>query len=465
MHLVKPKGSRFYRGRYRLSNGPKWYDVALRVAQKDIAEAKLRNIVRDAEAELAGLIAPKPLRDAAQASIETHLADYTADLTAQGCSKKHVALSGNRVRRLCAECGWKLLRDVSADGFSRWRAGQTFALKTSNEYLGLASAFMNWLVRNGRVSANPLSAVVRADTRGKETRVRRALSDEEFGRLLAHAGRRRLFYALAAYTGLRRGEIKALLWTDLHLDTPQPFVTVRASTSKNKRQASLPLPAELAALLREKRGSDARKAGKVFPVGVPTAKSLRADLAAAGIAAKDEQGRVVDIHALRKTFCTMLHVAGVAPRTAQELMRHSERRLTDTVYAESSLLPLRSELAKVHFPRLSQTMPEISGKIWQNGGKTVPTEPSGELAQSPALAGVVHDCPTVKVAERVGFEPTLGYKPKPHFECGAFNHSATSPCASAGSWGSLQKNESRKFATPTGIQDDGPARRRALTRC
>lgn len=28
--------------------------------------------------------------------------------------------------------------------------------------------------------------------------------------------------------------------------------------------------------------------------------------------------------------------------------------------------------------------------------------------------------------ERVGFEPTLGF-PKPHFECGAFNRSATSP--------------------------------------
>ena len=182
----------------------------------------------------------------------------------------------------------------------------------------------------------------------------------------------------------------------------------------------------------------------MFPVGVPTAKSLRADLAAAGIAAKDEQGRVVDIHALRETFCTMLHVAGVAPRTAQELMRHSERRLTDTVYAESSLLPLRSELAKVHFPRLSQTMPEISGKIWQNGAKIDPTEPSGELAQSPASAGVVHDCPTVKVAERVGFEPTVPCD-TPHFECGAIDHSATSPGASAGSWGNRRENGSRKF--------------------
>ncbi len=52
--------------------------------------------------------------------------------------------------------------------------------------------------------------------------------------------------------------------------------------------------------------------------------------------------------------------------------------------------------------------------------------------------------PTVKVAERVGFEPTVPCD-TPHFECGAIDHSATSPCASAGSWGSLRKNESRKF--------------------
>ena len=31
-----------------------------------------------------------------------------------------------------------------------------------------------------------------------------------------------------------------------------------------------------------------------------------------------------------------------------------------------------------------------------------------------------------KVAERVGFEPTLRFR-KPHFECGAIDHSATSP--------------------------------------
>jgi hypothetical protein len=31
------------------------------------------------------------------------------------------------------------------------------------------------------------------------------------------------------------------------------------------------------------------------------------------------------------------------------------------------------------------------------------------------------------LAERVGFEPTVGYKPTPVFKTGAFNRSATSP--------------------------------------
>ena len=31
------------------------------------------------------------------------------------------------------------------------------------------------------------------------------------------------------------------------------------------------------------------------------------------------------------------------------------------------------------------------------------------------------------MAERVGFEPTMGYEPMPVFKTGAFNHSATAP--------------------------------------
>ena len=65
---------------------------------------------------------------------------------------------------------------------------------------------------------------------------------------------------------------------------------------------------------------------------------LNLDLEAAGIPKKDSRGRTVDIHALRHTFGTMLSAAGVAPRTAQEAMRHSSIDLTMNVYTDPALL-------------------------------------------------------------------------------------------------------------------------------
>lgn len=63
------------------------------------------------------------------------------------------------------------------------------------------------------------------------------------------------------------------------------------------------------------------------------AEMLRADLAAAEIDANDESGQVVDFHALRHTFCTMLAQANVPPKTAQVLARHSSFAMTFDVYA------------------------------------------------------------------------------------------------------------------------------------
>jgi len=63
---------------------------------------------------------------------------------------------------------------------------------------------------------------------------------------------------------------------------------------------------------------------------------LRSDLEPAGIDFADESERRVDFHALRHTFATMLKQAGVHPRTAQALARHSTFALTMEAYTHSS---------------------------------------------------------------------------------------------------------------------------------
>ncbi len=43
---------------------------------------------------------------------------------------------------------------------------------------------------------------------------------------------------------------------------------------------------------------------------------------------EDDEGRVIDLHALRTTLGTQLARAGVTPQVAQRIMRHSDYRTT-----------------------------------------------------------------------------------------------------------------------------------------
>jgi integrase/recombinase XerD len=83
---------------------------------------------------------------------------------------------------------------------------------------------------------------------------------------------------------------------------------------------------------------------RVFRVPPKTAKMLRADLEAAGVPYRDEHNRVADFHSLRHTFITRLVRAGVHPRLAQELARHSSITLTMDHYSHTVIGKLSSAL-------------------------------------------------------------------------------------------------------------------------
>ena len=75
----------------------------------------------------------------------------------------------------------------------------------------------------------------------------------------------------------------------------------------------------------------------LFNVPRDLLKIFGRDLAAAGIAKRDAQGRTVDVHSLRHTFATLMARNGVSPSVAQKLMRHSDIRLTMNTYTHLSL--------------------------------------------------------------------------------------------------------------------------------
>jgi len=334
-----------YSGRYRLSGEFRDTTISLGVSDKQVAEAKLRRIVQELEREGEGLIPSRKLRDGLQMPFSGLVEEYVAELNSLGRNAKYVLGVRKQLETLGEECGWGTVKSVGADSFLKWRQRQKLTAKTLNEYLISVSALMKWAERLERVASNPFRHVVRVETSADPTFTRRSLTDEDLRSLLRVSGPRALIYLVAIKTGLRRGELLQLQWRDAHLDGPEPFLLVRASTTKNGKLAPIPIDEELAAELRRHRNGG-EPMDRLFPA-IPRVPVLQADLVAAGIDPVDAAGKRVDFHALRMIFQMRLTLNGVSPRVTQEAMRHSDPKLTAKTYTDAGMLPTRAAICSL----------------------------------------------------------------------------------------------------------------------
>lgn len=215
---------------------------------------------------------------------------------------------------------------------------------------------------------NPLAVLSAVNVRQDRCHDRRALSADEFALLVeaARTGRavegvpgeeRAILYLLAAWTGLRRKELASLTCKSLALDGEQPTVTISAAYSKNGRADILPLHPNVAEQLRLwlSRRPELGADDPLFRLRSPgggfrrTSKMMKRDLESArkqwikagkttGEKVRREgtdflqycnnDGLFADFHANRHTFISNLAKAGVHPKLAQTLARHSTARST-----------------------------------------------------------------------------------------------------------------------------------------
>jgi integrase len=266
---------------------------------------------------------------------------------------------------------------------------------------------LSWLERSERIPRNALKNVEKLKNHGEPCYQRRALSVEQARELLKVAGPRRVLYAMALETGLRRKELGKLEWRDVHIDDAgEPFLSVRRSTTKNHKAAPTPIDTELANELRAVRPLDVAPSAKVFARLMPRMNVFRADLKAAGIEPTDAEGRHADFHALRMTFQMFLMNNGTAPRVIQELMRHSDMKLTTKNYTDTAQLPLAEAVRK---------LPSLLGSAEANTPESTPAlDTEGHGASSTgtnqavsAIAEVSRQEPIVHELAAVG---TNGHK-------------------------------------------------------
>jgi len=201
------------------------------------------------------------------------------------------------------------------------------------------------------------------------THARQRLADNpEFAAKLDRRGRERsLVYKTMILTGLRRGELASLTIGSLVLDGPSPYASLAAADEKNGQGSLIALRTDLVSDLRHwvsecKAAYDGRPeefgTQPLFAVPASLLRALNCDLRAAGIPKVDERGRTVDLHAMRMTFATMLSKGGVAPRTAQELMRHSDIRLTMQTYTDTKLFDVAGALDVLPELSTTETLPD-----------------------------------------------------------------------------------------------------------
>ena len=269
-----------------------------------------------------------------------------------------------RVRKLI---GSARLADLTADRVQDALADlrdSGLALATLNHYRTAIRAFSKWCHRSGRMIDDPLIGVAGFNAKEDRRHDRRTLAVDDLRRLIdaAHAGpdyremtgpSRSLCYRLAVATGLRFSEIKSIGPKSLDLAGDRPTVTVAAGFTKNGKEATLPLPADLAADLAHHLATRPLKA-PVFPLTDRGAEMVRIDLEAAKIPYRDDAGFVFDFHSLRCQCATLADAAGISPRVVQRMMRHSDLALTDR-YTRPRVADL--DAAHAALPDLSPRIP------------------------------------------------------------------------------------------------------------
>lgn len=204
--------------------------------------------------------------------------------------------------------------------------------------------FFRWLVRAKRIGSNPLESLSLVNAAVDVRHARRELTAEELGRLFVAAsasvrtyrgltGADRYFlYLLAAGTGFRALALSSLTPAAFDLDAASPIVTLAARRNKSRKLKVQPLPADVAAALRNYLdGKPANAPSGTWARDHRGAEMLRIDLEAAGIpyVVEGQDGpEYADFHSLQHSYLTLGGRAGIDLRTLQELAGHSKPELT-----------------------------------------------------------------------------------------------------------------------------------------
>lgn len=224
--------------------------------------------------------------------------------------------------------------------------GQPASPATNAKIRNLMSALFSHAIRHEWAARNPIAAV---RTSAKRLREPDILTPRELQGLLKELPQReKTMVLIAATTGLRRGELIALRWRDLDLDAGLARITrsiwynVEGDTKTEASHKPVPLPPVVVAELKRwneqslYRSSDdflfpsiSKNGNQPVHPDMILKRHIRPVLERLGVKKK------IGWHSFRHGLSNQLREHGVEIKTAQELLRHANSRITLDIYQRS----------------------------------------------------------------------------------------------------------------------------------
>ena len=242
------------------------HEKSSRTTDKRAADKIAKDLDAKAALRRAGVVDPQldVTNAQGQRSIEAHLADYEAKMQAASRKPQHIETIIKYIQAIAEAAHWTSIRDISADTVNHYAVDlkeRGMSARTVQAYLTAVKGFAKWLSRHGKLMSDPLASVSKPNPETDRRRERDILLPEEWlwlrpstlggsDRFGMNVAERVILYAVAIQTGLRQNELRNLTRGNLFLEKELPFITCKAHSTKNSKEARQYIQRDLAEELR-----------------------------------------------------------------------------------------------------------------------------------------------------------------------------------------------------------------------
>jgi integrase len=289
------------------------------------------------------------------------IAEFDRRLKEEEISRKHYTSMRETLRKFVAKYGDTQISTLTGAEIKAWLAALPLVAKTRSRHFGYLNNALTIATKANALAANPLEGLEPFRVKRK-TKVE-ILTPEEMKAFLSALDRDWLpFFAICAFTGLRREEVSRLDWTEIKLE--RSLIDLPAEKGKNNRRKLEEIPANLAKILEP----FVRKSGFVTPK-----KKLQHAMENAVMGAKIEWKQ----NCLRHSFCSYAvalkglewtsdqadHSIAILKRDYREVVtKEDAAKYFSILVTNQHLSTLSGDMTKPTRPKNSETTSPIAKK-------------------------------------------------------------------------------------------------------